>query len=252
MNLKIFKLRSGEEIICQVTEETKTKFKILNPLVFKSTTSFDNHGSYDMTVLRDWLQHTKVKTILLPKNHIALEMDPNDDTIKLYELQLETEKNVAEKIVSLDNDDRSSDQSINPMHLMQDNENLLNDLLSSIFADMSDMSSKSFADPNEQLPFLSKSNSKRKLKQKNPMSNLPSPEMNSEEMDRHGIYVTMMIPSESIMNLITAGLLNPKDLLKMIKEVKKKNRFTGDESDREDFGNKLSDWNPDPDSNDYK
>ncbi len=62
----------------------------------------------------------------------------------------------------------------------------------------------------------------------------------------------MMIPSEAIMNLITSGLLNPEDLLKMIKEVKKKNRFTGDEKHRTDFGNKLSDWNPDPGSDEYK
>ena len=54
------------------------------------------------------------------------------------------------------------------------------------------------------------------------------------------------------MNLVTSGMLNPEDLLKMVKEVKKKNRFTGDEKNRTDFGNKFSDWNPDPGSDEYK
>lgn len=235
MNLKIFKLRSGEEIICQVIEELKTKYKILNPLVFKSTSSFDQHGSYDMTILRDWLEHTDVKTITIPKNHIALEMVPNDDTVNLYNLQLKSEKEITEKIVDIQN---------------EQNVNELNGILDSILGDI--MQSMQSQHEHEELSW---NKPKRKHKLRKPHSNqfsLPSPEMNPGEMDRHGIYVSMMIPAEALMNLITSGLLNPKDLLKMINEVKKKNRFTGDETDRQDFGNKLSDWNPNPDSNDYK
>lgn len=239
MNLKIFKLRSGEEIICQVIEELKTKYKILDPLVFKSTSSFDQHGSYDMTVLRDWLQHTDVKIITIPKNHIALEMDPNNDTVQLYNLQLKSEKEVTEKIVDIQKEQVSN---------MNDPE-ALNSVLDSILGDI--MQSMQSHEHEE----LSWSKPKRKSKYRKPHSNqypLPSPEMNPGEMDRHGIYVSMMIPAEAIMNLVSSGLLNPKDLLKMINEIKKKNRFTGDETDRQDFGNKLSDWNPDPESNDYK
>ena len=72
------------------------------------------------------------------------------------------------------------------------------------------------------------------------------------ELDRHMIMMQLYIPAESIMNLVTAGVIDPKTLLDMIKEVKKRNKFTGDEKTREDFGNKFSDWNPDPESNDYK
>ena len=53
------------------------------------------------------------------------------------------------------------------------------------------------------------------------------------------------------MNLITAGVIEPQVLLNMIDEVKKRNRFTGDEKNRKDFGNNFSDWNPDPNSGDY-
>ena len=92
----------------------------------------------------------------------------------------------------------------------------------------------------------------RPRRRKSHNNEMPSPEMNPREMDRHGIYVSMMLPSEAIMNLITAGLLDPKDMLRMIKEVKRKNRFTGDEKERKDFGSKYSDWNPDPSSEEYK
>ena len=66
------------------------------------------------------------------------------------------------------------------------------------------------------------------------------------------IMMQLYIPAESIMNLVTSGVIDPKTLLDMVKEVKKRNRFTGDEKTREDFGNKYSDWNPDPGSDEYK
>jgi hypothetical protein len=78
-------------------------------------------------------------------------------------------------------------------------------------------------------------------------SEMGTEKMNGQEM----IYMSMVFPPEMIMNLITSGILDPRDLQKMIKEVKKKNKFTGDEKDRKDFGNKFSDWNPDPNSDDY-
>jgi hypothetical protein len=245
MNLKIFKLRSGEEIICVVLEEMKTKYKIKDPFVFKSSTTHDKIASYDMTILRDWLSNSEVKTVTIPKNHITLEIIPNADTVKLYELQLESEKSVQEKIVT--------EESNEDDHHM-DAEKILNDFLSSM---MNDISGKMPYDEYMQDDYLSSTNSNKAKRNKNKRKNTSkspsfSPEISPGELDRHGIYVTMMIPSESIMNLITAGILNPKDLLQMISEVKRKNRFSGDEKDRQDFGNKLSDWNPDPESGDYK
>ena len=65
------------------------------------------------------------------------------------------------------------------------------------------------------------------------------------------IYLNMVIPPEAIMNLISAGILDPEMIQTMIDQVKKKAKFTGDEKTRKDFGNKFSDWNPDPKSDDY-
>jgi hypothetical protein len=235
MNLQIFRLRSGEELICQVIEETKTKFKISNPFVFKSSTMTDKNGQYDMTILRDWLAQTNDKTVLIPKNHIALQYEPKEDTKKLYVLQLDSEKNLDERIVSSENESAAND--------LLEHEQLFHDFLNSLVQDVTQNQSD-FADWNnpEHKPLKGK---RKKQKQ-------PSVEFAPGELDRHGIYVTMMIPSEAIMNLITANILDPQDLLRMIKEVKRKNRFTGDEKNRSDFGNKMSDWNPDPGSDEYK
>jgi hypothetical protein len=235
MNLQIFRLRSGEELICQVLEETKTKIKISHPFVFKSTSMSDQQGSYDMTVLRDWLAQTNDKTVSIPKNHIVLQYEPKQDTVQLYNLQLESEKTLEEKIVS-------ADEPVG-MEQMPAQEQIFQDFLNAILQDTADHFSD-FMNPGFNLKDTTPKRRKRK--------HVPQTEIAPGELDRHGIYVTMMIPSEAIMNLITAGILNPEDLLKMIKEVKKKNRFTGDEKNRTDFGNKLTDWNPDPGSDEYK
>lgn len=234
MNLKIFKLRSGEELICQVIEDMKTKVKVTNPLVLSTVTSFDEMGQYDMTVLKDWLSSTDNKIIDIPKNHIALSYDPNNTTTELYNNTLSAEKDVEEKVVKMDQQQEVEDQQ------------LFQNFLNALMGDMAEqMANKSNDFPSMDWP--DKPRPRKKAQRRKDIS----PEMSEKELDRHGIYLTMMIPAEALMNLITSGLLNPEDLLKMIKEVKKRNRFTGDEKTREDFGNKYTDWNSDPKSNDY-
>jgi len=235
MNLQIFRLRSGEELICQVIEETRTKFKISNPFIFKSSTMTDKNGPYDMIILRDWLAQTNDKIASIPKNHIVLQYEPKEDTKKLYTLQLNSEKDLHQEIVTSESERIKND--------ILDQEQLFHDFLNSLVQD-ANQSQSDFANWNtpENKPLKGK---RKKQKQ-------PSVEFSPGELDRHGIYVTMMIPSEAIMNLISANILDPEDLLKMIKEVKRKNRFTGDEKNRSDFGNKMSDWNPDPGSDEYK
>jgi hypothetical protein len=246
MNLKIFKLRSGEEVICQIIEETKNKFKVSDPLVFRTSTMTDHHGTYDMTVLRDWLTHTENKTTFIPKNHIVVQCDPKEDTKKLYSLQLETERTMSEKVVSIDNSaqmDNLPDVDAPPQ------DQIFQDFLDALLNNPEAMNEQQYDPMVDNYTPKSPRPRRRKSSRRN---NMPSPEMNPNEMDRHGIYVSMMLPSEAIMNLITAGLLDPKDILRMIKEVKRKNRFTGDEKDRKDYGSKFSDWNPDPSSDEYK
>jgi hypothetical protein len=89
---------------------------------------------------------------------------------------------------------------------------------------------------------------KKKRKKESDISNMIPKELR----DRPMIYLNMIIPPEAIMNLISSGVLDADVIQKIIDETKKKNNFTGDEKSRGDFGNKLSDWNPDPQSDDYQ
>jgi hypothetical protein len=198
-----------------------------------------------MTVLKDWLGNTTTKTTTLPKNHIVNLYDANEDSLKLYNIHLKTED--VQKIVNTK--DIVNKQSIEDKEAAD----LFQDFLGAILDDVAEQIVDTPLAPDLDLddPFeAEQSQKKRKRKSKRRKQNL-SPEMEEDESERSGIYISMMIPGETIMNLVTAGILNPKDLLKMINETKKRNRFTGDEKDRKDFGNRYSDWNPDPKSDDY-
>ena len=64
--------------------------------------------------------------------------------------------------------------------------------------------------------------------------------------------MNMLFPPEVLIDLMESGIINVNDINKIAKEIKNKLKYTGDERHRKDFGNKLSDWNPDINSDDYK
>lgn len=226
MNLKVLKLRSGEEIACEVIEETTEKVVVSNPMVFKTISSLDLTGrSIEITTLQEWLSNNNDTNITLPMNHIVFISEANKDTVKMYTLE-------KEKTSATDKNDKVTDSDLFGL--------FLNSLMNG--SGPSDMDG-----PPEPKP------RRRKAKRSQPKKDYLPPDMEDEsELDRHMIMMQMYIPAEAIMNLITSGILKPETLQEMIDEVKKRNRFTGDEKKRKDFGSKLSDWNPDPNSDDYK
>ena len=232
MNIKILKLLSGEEIACQVLEENETIIKIYQPMLFKTTSSYDLSGRViDVTTLHDWLVNTDNKNIDLPVNHIAFITEPNKDTMKMYEMESNKEftEQTKEMFVSEPSKDEIND--------------FISDLLKTTTEIMDTMNIPPWDMPEPKV-------NKRKRKSKKPT--LPPDMVDEKELDRHMIMMQLYIPAESIMNMITSGILDPQVLLDMVNEVKKRNRFTGDEKNKKNFGNNFSDWNPDPNSNDYQ
>ena len=231
MNIKILKLRSGEEIACQVLEENETIIKIYQPMLIKTTSSYDLAGRViDVTTLHDWLMNTDNKNIDLPVNHVAFITEPNKDTMKMY--QMESNKEFTEKV---------SFES-------EPNKDEINDFISELLKTTTEIMDTMNIPPWDEQP-QPKPN-KRKRKSKKPTS--PPDMVDEKELDRHMIMMQLYIPAESIMNMITSGILDPQVLLDMIGEVKKRNRFTGDEKKKKTFGNDFTDWNPDPNSTDYQ
>jgi len=240
MNLKILKLKSGEEIACQVLEENESTVKIFQPMLFRVISSFDDQGNpCDVTTLHDWLVNTDDKNVSIPMSHVTFITEPNKNTKNLYKLESEKEFNPENfKTVVEEN---KPDLKMNEKD-----------------ADVFGMFLEELVKQSKNLPdwgddhLIDRTPKESKRKRSRSKKNTLPPDMTDEsELDRHMIMMQLYIPAEAIMNMVTSGLLDPKVLLDMVKEVKKRNRFTGDEKHRGDFGNKLSDWNPDPNSGDY-
>lgn len=242
MNIKILKLRSGEEIACQVLEENENKIKIFQPMLFKTSSTFDPSGRMvDVTSLHDWLVNTDKKEADIPSDHVALMSDPNKSTTELYKIESirEFSENSTSTLIK-DIDDLTPKQA-SPEDFGHFITDLINDI-NKASQEIEDLVDEDYTPPKRK-----RRKSKRKSKEYLP------PDMTDEnELDRHMIMMQLYIPAEAIMNMITSGMLDPQTLLDMVDEVKKRNRFTGDEKKREDFGTKFSDWNPDPNSDDYK
>ena len=100
MNCKILKLKSGEEVISILTE-TKGKYTLKNPMLFRSTTMMDMSGRpYDMTTLKDWLYNSDEKTISIPRSHVASMVEPSQKCKTMYLQQLDNLSAVSSNVVT--------------------------------------------------------------------------------------------------------------------------------------------------------
>lgn len=240
MNYKIFKLKSGEEIITQVKEFSKGKYIIEKPMVFKTATMLDPMGRpYDLTMLKDWLSHSDSKIIDLPKSHVATSFDPTLDTQKFYDaectrMENKNKKEVEEKPI---NQDKSPD-------------NFLEALFGNIFGDIQNQVEEQLQQEMENVS--------------------PPPELLNDATPKSDdvipmVYINMMFPPEVILELLDAGLLDPRELYKLVRKIdkmnnpgkkkaKKKNPFPKQERitdmekkvDDEPFGCSWKDWSDNP------
>lgn len=89
---RILKLRSGEEIIAKIVGQQKNVFIVERPFMFKTMPIMDHFGNpREVTTLRNWVKHTTQLRIKIPKDHIAMFMDPDPDAAQLYEMEMERE-----------------------------------------------------------------------------------------------------------------------------------------------------------------
>jgi len=238
MNLKILKLRSGEEIIGQILEETESSVKIFQPMFFNIIQSFNDDGNpCDITTIHDWLVNTDEKNVSLPMDHVAFISEPNKNTKKLYEIESVKEFDKDSYKISVEETEKPP---ASPIKMNEKDADVFGMFLEQLINQSMD---------HTRPPASHRENPKRKRKPKKEY--LPPDMSDDSELERHMIMMQLYIPAEALMNMMTSGLLEPKVLLDMIKEVKKRNKFTGDEKDRGDFGTKFTDWNPDPKSDDY-
>lgn len=89
-NYKILKLRSGSDIITTITGGDKNNLIIEKPMEMKVASFISSDGCDRKNVLcmKDWLEYTESKKeITIPKDWVAVFMNPEPDVIKLYEME---------------------------------------------------------------------------------------------------------------------------------------------------------------------
>jgi hypothetical protein len=91
--LRVFKLRSGEEIIGKVESKTRSKIKVHRPMRIVTSIQADPFTGVKRHVVyfSDWLGSTSELCAELPCNFIILDMPPDPDLIELYDRQVESD-----------------------------------------------------------------------------------------------------------------------------------------------------------------
>lgn len=89
IQLRVFKLRSGEEIIAEVSGKTRSKIKLKRPLRIVSnfvTNPYTGNKSQSI-FFTEWLGSTTEFIAEIPLNFVVVDMPPDPDLIELYEIQ---------------------------------------------------------------------------------------------------------------------------------------------------------------------
>lgn len=237
---KIMKLRSGEEIIARISNSTQKKITVERPMCFRSIMIQDAFGTpKDILVMKNWIPLSVDNHIDIPKDHIVSYINPNPDAISLYESEKEREDGKL-KI--------SEFKKQNPIDEEEDFKKMMK-FLSDNTQKLDEMMNK--AEKNEE--------------------NASDSKENKDDM----IFMNMMFPPEMLIDLIESDLIDPEVFGEMYKDIKKSkkskptppknkkaskkglsegnsSKYTGDQTNHKDFGNRWTDWNPDLSSEDYK
>jgi len=101
--LRVFKLRSGEEIIAKVSGKSKDKIKLLRPMRIMNNIQTDPYSGVKRHVIffSDWLGSSAEIEADIPLDFIVVELPPDPDMISLYDRQVETDDKNAGKPASV-------------------------------------------------------------------------------------------------------------------------------------------------------
>jgi hypothetical protein len=211
---RILKLQSGEEIIAKIKGKERGRIVLDNPMIFKTATKNDMFGqTTEVTFLKDWLSNTTSDIIDIPENFIVSWLKPSNNVTRLYDIErnIKREEKHRGPIPKPLQNPLKEDRPSN-----SDFQKLLNEM---------------FSDNNT----------------KNPEDMLDQP-----------FFMHMMIPPDLVKDLFDQGLLDDvldaefdDDIDDDFHEEVNEQEFTGDEKDHPHYGNRWTDWNPDPHDDEY-
>lgn len=221
---RVLKLQSGEEIIAKIKGRDKGKIILDNPMLFTTTTRSDPFGkAKEITYLKDWLANAVEDTIRIPETFIVSWLKPSPNVTKLYDI----ERNIKQEdeifggkfppVVGPGKKPKSPPTF--------DMDSLL-DAIDSLGKNMD-------SDPD------------------NPKTNNPKD---------NSFFMHMMIPPEMVRELFEQGLMDLDDVfddddddeISEFYEEVNEHKYTGDQNkDDPNYGNRWTDWNPNPNDDEY-
>jgi hypothetical protein len=220
---KILKLKSGEDIIGTVKISRDGNIKIHRPMIFKSMVQPDIFGGMkEYFILKDWLLLSNDKIAVISKESINTIITASPEVGQLYEAELFKEQKShlpKEKAKKL-----PPDPLKDPF-----------DFLDKHIQDMLEKADKRYEDESN-------------------LKDLAKP-----QKDDKMVFMNMVFSPEVIVELLKSGILDRKEFGAMINEITNGNgegmnpqKYTGNKKDKKDLGNKWTDWNSDPSSEDYR
>jgi len=247
----LFKLKSGEEVIAHILKKTKLKYTVENPYIFKTSTVVHpiTTQPHEIVTIHDWMKLTETKTTDIPTDHIVSAVVPSIETKAIYikELQNKTQR----KPISIPKNPKEDkkDQSAKSTKTEQLSDEEMQNLLRGMFGTIFEMpGSVGAADPMDAGTTPEEFN-------KNPIdlyNELFPPKDKRKSKSIPMVQMSLLFPPEVMIDLMESGLINVNDVNKIAREVKRKLKWSGDERHRPDFGNKPTDWNSNPNSDDYQ
>ena len=260
----LFKLKSGEEVIAHIIKKTKLKYTVENPHIFKMSAIVHpiTAQTHEIVTIHDWMKLTDTKITDIPLDHIVSFTVPSEDAKKIYLRELQN-KNDKKKPISLPKNPKkqSSTDMVKTDIVKKEDLNLSNKTPQMTDEEMQnmlrDMFSTMFEMPGSvgaAYPMEDPGTTPEEFN-KNPAdlyNELFPPKDKRKSKSIPMVQMSLLFPPEVMIDLMESGLINVNDINKIAKEVKRKLKWTGDERHRQDFGNKPTDWNSNPNSDDYQ
>jgi len=115
-NVKIVRLKSGEDILCNLLiNEDKVLINLLEPMLMETET----YGGNQHLVISNWLPVALIKEnrSVVPITEVLCVMQPNEELVEYYD---ETLKKMNKTLVVKDMDDLTEEEMIKMMEVMEE------------------------------------------------------------------------------------------------------------------------------------
>lgn len=212
---RILRLRSGQDVITRIVGKNKDKLIIERPMQMKVSSIFDGMMQREVLVFRNWLQFTNTDNTKIPYDWVASFLTPQQELVDLYDVEKNKEDEIAEELKRL--------EDAEPLEKLM--------ILKEVMDNIKNIKGTDNTEPEDET------------------------QLDPKDMVEPGsIIVNLAIPPSIFFQMISEGMLEnfdlehimggiPTDIDEYLDE-KFSEVDTSDETEREDYGSKWTDWSP--------